>query len=242
MTKNELIHDNRILFIIIYLLAPIQVQIYEGYFTYGLFSWGRITLNPTLYKIKPFFMLNPEKIGYFHPWLGLPLYIFTVIMNINLIVNLLSILAEYKFKFKKLIEILKIVIIIIDLASLMMVPVGYILTAYLIGYSPQVILTIAITVTIPPFNFTTPGLLYKISQQVLPLQRTIKKEKVDIFQQIKINPKLNLKYIKLIEIYKTKYSHNPEGVLKYHINREFEKECNIETVLDKLLEKYESKV
>ncbi len=90
------------------------------------------------------------------------------------------------------------------------------------------------------------GIIYYLTKHEIKIffSKTIMKPEVrkiitfkDIFNQISSNDELKNLYNNLLEIYKTKYPHNPDGVLKYHIWREVAKGCKIDLILKNLIQK-----
>ncbi|MCS7364599.1 MAG: hypothetical protein NDF54_04090 [archaeon GB-1867-035] len=63
------------------------------------------------------------------------------------------------------------------------------------------------------------------------------KKEDEVTIKIKSDRNLIQLYNRLLRIYQTKYPHNPEGVLRFHISRQlkFEKDKDLELILRKLL-------
>lgn len=112
----------------------------------------------------------------------------------------------------------------------------------LISYYPRININIIFGsyFPLPPLNLLLDGYIMGLLTLWISKPISLKapiEDKIDIFKEIHSNPNLKEIYDKLLNVYKKKYPHNPEGVLKYHINREFKKENNLEMILNKLLMK-----
>lgn len=165
----KIIKDNfkiNVIFILIYIFAPIQLQIYEFPYILGVFAWGRISLNPSYTYFKPFYLLNPMEIGYFNPNLGYLIYCFIFLMNINLILNLILISLKYKMKAVNLIGKLSFIELIITVILLLIIPLGYIFYLSILVKCIDAFIIGVMMVIVPPFNMTTFGLIYKLDIQL----------------------------------------------------------------------------
>jgi len=243
MIKDKAFHYYKgfLISILTYICAPIQIQPHDiGWFM--LFSWGYIPLNPKTYAkypLTPFYEINPELVSWpSRSNLGYPLYIFIILMNINLILNIGTLIMIYRKKIEKTISRMKFIIVAINLMLLILVPGAYLLILFSQGRPLVSSFNIAITILVPPFNMTTVGLLYSIRCLTSPPKPIGKiTRKADVFQKIKNNSNLKQLYSELLKIYEHKYPHNPEGVLKYHILRELRSEVKLDLALRKLLQK-----
>ena len=93
---------------------------------------------------------------------------------------------------------------------------------------------------LPPMNLMLDGYILGLIMlwTSKPHAKTIVEEKVDIFRQVKLDPKLKRDYDELLKIYEVKYPHNPEGVLRYHLSREFKLVNDLSLALSILKKKF----
>ena len=90
----------------------------------------------------------------------------------------------------------------------------------------------------PPLNFSACGVILGLIEFYFPVKPVQKRIEVDLLEQIKSSPKLKEVYDYLLKIYEVKYPHNPEGVLRYHINRELRSGMRVDSALKRLIQKH----
>ena len=93
-------------------------------------------------------------------------------------------------------------------------------------------------ILLPPFNLSAVGVILGLWNLFSPPNLVERREVIDIFRRIQMDDELSRMYRDLLEIYRVKYPHNPEGVLKYHINKELKSGIEVDLTLKRLMQRH----
>ncbi len=156
----------------------------------------------------------------------------TYILSIYLafIISIIAICTEMTKRQKFIIKVVVSILVILSPIQL------------LIAYFPRigdVDVIFNSIIPLPPINLMLDGYIlglillwtYKPSTEIAMEKR------VSIFRQIELDPNLKKKFDELLKIYEAKYPHNPEGVLRYHLSKEFKLVNDLSLALSRLKEK-----
>jgi len=193
------------------------------------FSWGVIVLPSHVPFRSIVDVVRGAQLGVLWYFYYIIAYMLVLICMIGIYINLRSI-NQFKLKIKKLITILSILYIAYPMlyASLYL---KLNLIELLLGLNLMLLF-------LPPFNLSSVGVILGLWNLYSPPKIVERREKVDVFKQIEVNDELSRMYRDLLKIYRVKYPHNPEGVLRYHISRELKIGVTVETALKRLAQEH----
>ncbi len=206
-----------------------QFIFYDEGRTIFAFSWGVIAFPSHVPFRNIIDVVTSTRLGVLWYLYYIVAYMLVLICIIGIYINLKSI-NQYKLNIKKLITILSILYIIYPIlyASLHM---KLNLIKLLLGLN-------LILLFLFPFNLSATGVILGLYMMYSPPKLVERKEAIDIFKQIELSDELSSMYRDLLEVYEVKYPHNPEGVLRYHINRELRSGIQIDLALKRLIQKH----
>jgi len=206
-----------------------QFIFYSEGCTIFAFSWGVIAFPSHIPFISVVNIVRGAQLGLLWYFCYIIAYMLVLTCIIGIYINIRSI-NRHKLIVKKLIIILSILYIAY--------PMLYALLYVKLNLIELLKGLYLILLFSPPFNLSATGVILGLWYLCSPPKLVEGREVIDVFRQIEMSDELSRMYRDLLEIYKVKYPHNPEGVLRYHIDRELRSEVEVDLALKKLMQKH----